>query len=103
VSGWRRSYPSEHERTGGQWLADGKICVPGEVSTREREVSDRPPLLPTLRKPATPFNGKLGQTRGLRPVSSPGPSSSSPMAAYRWEHTDVVVHRSDELRSCRRA
>jgi gentisate 1,2-dioxygenase len=28
---------------------------------------------------------------GLRPLSSPGPHTSSPIAAYRWEHTDRAL------------
>ncbi|GAA5156451.1 MULTISPECIES: cupin domain-containing protein [Amycolatopsis] len=32
---------------------------------------------------------------GLRPVSQPAPAVSSPLAAYRWEHTDAAL--SDQL------
>ncbi|HWN32262.1 MAG TPA: cupin domain-containing protein [Pseudonocardia sp.] len=32
---------------------------------------------------------------GLRPVSQPGPTPSSPIAAYRWEHTDAAL--TDQL------
>ncbi|WP_049580663.1 cupin domain-containing protein [Streptomyces sp. SBT349] len=32
---------------------------------------------------------------GLRPVSRPGPAVSSPLAAYRWQHTDAAL--ADQL------
>ena len=32
---------------------------------------------------------------GLRPVSCPGPAPKSPLAAYRWEHTDAAL--ADQL------
>jgi gentisate 1,2-dioxygenase len=32
---------------------------------------------------------------GLRPVSQPGPTPSSPIAAYRWEYTDAAL--ADQL------
>ncbi|PXY26814.1 cupin [Prauserella sp. PE36] len=32
---------------------------------------------------------------GLRPLSQPGPTASSPIAAYRWEHTDAAL--ADQL------
>lgn len=34
---------------------------------------------------------------GLRPVSVPGPMSSSPIAAYRWEHTDAALRDQLDL------
>jgi gentisate 1,2-dioxygenase len=32
---------------------------------------------------------------GLRPVAAPGPAPKSPLAAYRWEHTDAAL--ADQL------
>ncbi|RKN06264.1 cupin domain-containing protein [Streptomyces radicis] len=45
--------------------------------------------------PARSRSEQLWAHPGLRPVSSPGPSVSSPIAAYRWEHTDAAL--ADQL------
>jgi gentisate 1,2-dioxygenase len=34
---------------------------------------------------------RLWSHPGLRPVSQPGPTVSTPIAAYRWEHTDAAL------------
>lgn len=36
---------------------------------------------------------------GLRPVSAPGPEINSPIAAYRWAHTDAALTDQLELES----
>lgn len=38
---------------------------------------------------------RLWAHAGLRPVSLPGPATSSPIAAYRWVHTDAAL--TDQL------
>ena len=48
------------------------------------EVSDRS-------TPARSRAERLWAHPGLRPVSQPGPTPSSPIAAYRWEHTDAAL------------
>jgi gentisate 1,2-dioxygenase len=52
------------------------------------EVSDRS-------TPARSRAERLWAHPGLRPVSQPGPTPSSPIAAYRWEHTDAAL--TDQL------
>lgn len=52
------------------------------------EVSDRS-------TPARSRAERLWAHPGLRPVSQPGPAPSSPIAAYRWEHTDAAL--ADQL------
>jgi gentisate 1,2-dioxygenase len=41
--------------------------------------------------PARSRAERLWAHPGLRPVSQPGPATSSPIAAYRWEHTDAAL------------
>jgi gentisate 1,2-dioxygenase len=45
--------------------------------------------------PARSRAERLWAHPGLRPVSQPGPTPSSPLAAYRWEHTDAAL--ADQL------
>jgi gentisate 1,2-dioxygenase len=45
--------------------------------------------------PARSRAERLWAHPGLRPVSQPGPTASSPIAAYRWEHTDAAL--TDQL------
>ena len=45
--------------------------------------------------PAVSRAERLWAHPGLRPVSRPGPTISSPIAAYRWEHTDAAL--ADQL------
>jgi gentisate 1,2-dioxygenase len=45
--------------------------------------------------PARSRAERLWAHPGLRPVSAPGPLPSSPIAAYRWEHTDAAL--ADQL------
>jgi gentisate 1,2-dioxygenase len=45
--------------------------------------------------PARSRAERLWAHPGLRPVSQPGPATSSPIAAYRWEHTDAAL--TDQL------
>jgi gentisate 1,2-dioxygenase len=45
--------------------------------------------------PARSRAERLWAHPGLRPVSQPGPTPSSPIAAYRWEHTDAAL--ADQL------
>jgi len=45
--------------------------------------------------PARSRAERLWAHPGLRPVSRPGPTPSSPIAAYRWEHTDAAL--ADQL------
>ncbi|WP_103338492.1 cupin domain-containing protein [Amycolatopsis sp. CA-126428] len=45
--------------------------------------------------PARSRGEQLWAHPGLRPVSQPGPAGSSPLAAYRWEHTDAAL--ADQL------
>jgi len=52
------------------------------------EVSDRS-------TPARSRAERLWAHPGLRPVSQTGPAVSSPIAAYRWEHTDAAL--ADQL------
>jgi gentisate 1,2-dioxygenase len=54
------------------------------------EVSDR--STPTLSRAE-----RLWAHPGLRPVSQPGAATSSPIAAYRWEHTDAALADQLEL------
>jgi gentisate 1,2-dioxygenase len=52
----------------------------------------------TVDNRATPARSnaeRLWAHPGLRPVSVPGPTTSSPIAAYRWEHTDAAL--ADQL------
>ncbi len=54
------------------------------------EVSDR--STPTLSRAE-----RLWAHPGPWPVSQPGPATSSPIAAYRWEHTDAALVAQLEL------
>ncbi|HYS34601.1 MAG TPA: cupin, partial [Pseudonocardiaceae bacterium] len=45
--------------------------------------------------PARSRAERLWAHPGLRPVSQPAPVTSSPIAAYRWEHTDAAL--ADQL------
>ena len=47
--------------------------------------------------PALSCAERLWAHPGLRPVSQPGPTGSSPIAAYRWEHTDAALRDQLEL------
>lgn len=47
--------------------------------------------------PARSRAERLWAHPGLRPVSQPEPSVSSPIAAYRWEHTDAALTAQLEL------
>jgi gentisate 1,2-dioxygenase len=56
--------------------------------TGPHEMSDRS-------SPAKSRAERLWAHPGLRPVSHPGNTPSSPIAAYRWEHTDAAL--ADQL------
>src|SRR5690606_23064633 len=51
--------------------------------------------------PARSRSERLWAHPGLRPVAQPGPTPSSPIAAYRWEHTDAALaaHRRFHARA----
>jgi gentisate 1,2-dioxygenase len=50
---------------------------PDEVTSRET--------------PSVSRSERLWAHPGIRPVSQPGPRPNSPIAAYRWEHTDAAL------------
>ena len=87
--GWR--FHGHHNRsdTPMAWL-DG-LDIPfvhqvgsGFFELGPDEVSDRS-------APARSRAERLWAHPGLRPISQPGPTPSSPIAAYRWEHTDAAL------------
>jgi gentisate 1,2-dioxygenase len=49
--------------------------------------------------PAVSRSERLWGHPGLRPVSRPGATVSSPIAAYRWEHTDAALGDQLQLES----
>jgi gentisate 1,2-dioxygenase len=50
-----------------------------------------PDVVENRATPARSYAERLWAHPGLRPVSQPGPTASSPVAAYRWEHTDAAL------------
>jgi gentisate 1,2-dioxygenase len=49
-----------------------------------------PEVLSTTETPAASRNERLWAHPGLRPVGAP-PAATSPLMAYRWEHTDAAL------------
>ncbi|MPZ79238.1 MAG: cupin domain-containing protein [Actinophytocola sp.] len=56
-----------------------------------------PDRLGTTETPARSRNERLWGHPGLRPVGAQPRSASSPLAAYRWEHTDAALAAQLEL------
>lgn len=56
-----------------------------------------PDVVEDASTPARSRSELLWAHPGLRPVSSSGASPSSPLAAYRWEHTDAALDGQLEL------
>jgi gentisate 1,2-dioxygenase len=93
TSGWR--WHGHHNQSDAPmaWL-DG-LDIPFSHYTGSTFFEFGPDEVGDRSTPARSRAERLWAHPGLRPVSDPGPSPSSPIAAYRWEHTDAAL--TDQL------
>jgi gentisate 1,2-dioxygenase len=87
--GWRFH---GHHNTGDSpmaWL-DG-LDIPFTHYTDSGFFEFGPDRVSDTTTPARSRSERLWAHPGLRPVSQQGPTVSSPIAAYRWEHTDAAL------------
>jgi gentisate 1,2-dioxygenase len=91
--GWR--FHGHHNRSDEPmaWL-DG-LDIPFVHTTGSGFFEFGPDEVPDRSTPARSRAERLWAHPGLRPVSAPGRLPSSPIAAYRWEHTDAAL--ADQL------
>ncbi|WP_408004781.1 cupin domain-containing protein [Pseudonocardia lacus] len=91
--GWR--FHGHHNRsdTPMAWL-DG-LDIPFAHTIGSGFFEPGPEVVEDRSAPARSRAERLWAHPGLRPVSVPGPRTSSPIAAYRWEHTDAAL--ADQL------
>jgi gentisate 1,2-dioxygenase len=91
--GWR--FHGHHNRsdTPMAWL-DG-LDIPFSHMIGSGFFEPGPATVQDRSAPARSRAERLWAHPGLRPVSSPQPHVSSPIAAYRWEHTDAAL--ADQL------
>jgi gentisate 1,2-dioxygenase len=87
--GWR--FHGHHNRSDAPmaWL-DG-LDIPFAHTIGSGFFEPGPDGVPDRSTPARSRSERLWAHPGLRPVSAPGPTPSSPIAAYRWEHTDAAL------------
>jgi gentisate 1,2-dioxygenase len=93
TSGWR--FHGHHNRSDAPmaWL-DG-LDIPFSHYVGSTFFEFGPDAVSDRSTPARSRSERLWAHPGLRPVSQPGPATSSPIAAYRWEHTDAAL--ADQL------
>ncbi|MEU8632631.1 cupin domain-containing protein [Amycolatopsis sp. NPDC048633] len=77
------------------WL-DG-LDIPFAYQTGSTFFEDGPEQVSDHSTPDRSRAERLWAHPGLRPVSQPGPQTSSPIAAYRWEHTDAALTEQLDL------
>ena len=91
--GWR--FHGHHNQSDAPmaWL-DG-LDIPFVHQTGSGFFEFGPDEVPDHSTPNRSRAERLWAHPGLRPISQPGQTTSSPIAAYRWEHTDAAL--SDQL------
>jgi gentisate 1,2-dioxygenase len=91
--GWRFHGHHNQADTPMAWL-DG-LDIPFVHQTGSAFFELGPDTVEDRSAPARSRAERLWAHPGLRPVSQPGPATSSPITAYRWEHTDAAL--TDQL------
>jgi gentisate 1,2-dioxygenase len=91
--GWRFHGHHNQSDTPMAWL-DG-LDIPFAHATGSTFFEFGPDEVSDRSTPHQSRSERLWAHPGLRPVSRPAPESSSPIAAYRWEHTDAAL--ADQL------
>ncbi|MDT7563878.1 MAG: gentisate 1,2-dioxygenase [Pseudonocardiales bacterium] len=91
--GWRFHGHHNQSDTPMAWLDGLDIPFVHTVGSAFFELG--PDTVADHSTPARSRAERLWAHPGLRPVSQPGPTPSSPIAAYRWEHTDAAL--ADQL------
>jgi len=87
--GWRFHGHRNHADTPMAWL-DG-LDIPLVHALGSAFFEYGPDQVPAAATPARSASERLWAHPGLRPVLYPNPAPSSPIAAYRWEHTDAAL------------
>jgi gentisate 1,2-dioxygenase len=93
--GWRFHGHHNQADTPMAWL-DG-LDIPFVHHTGSAFFELGPDHVADRSTPARSRAERLWAHPGLRPVSQPGPQVSSPIAAYRWEHTDAALRDQLDL------
>ena len=93
--GWRFHGHHNQSDTPMAWL-DG-LDIPFVHTTGSAFFELGPDVVSDHSMPARSRAERLWAHPGLRPVSQPGPTVSSPIAAYRWEHTAAALADQLEL------
>lgn len=87
--GWRFHGHHNHTDQPMAWIDGLDIPFVHETDTGFFEFG--PEQLSSLETPTRSRSERLWGHPGLRPLSGLAPASSSPLAAYRWEHTDRAL------------
>ncbi|WP_424229570.1 cupin domain-containing protein [Actinophytocola sp.] len=93
--GWRFHGHHNQSDTPMAWL-DG-LDIPFVHATGSAFFELGPDVVENRSTPARSYAERLWAHPGLRPVSQPGATPSSPITAYRWEHTDAALSAQLEL------
>lgn len=93
--GWRFHGHHNQSDTPMAWL-DG-LDIPFVHYTGSAFFELGPDAVSDHSTPARSRAEQLWAHPGLRPVSQPEPQVSSPIAAYRWEHTDAALREQLDL------
>jgi gentisate 1,2-dioxygenase len=95
--GWQFHGHHNQSTTPMAWL-DG-LDIPFVHQTGSAFFEIGPDAVSDRSTPARSRAERLWAHAGLRPVSQPDPTTSSPIAAYRWEHTDAALADQLDLES----
>jgi gentisate 1,2-dioxygenase len=93
--GWRFHGHHNQSDTPMAWL-DG-LDIPFVHAMGSAFFELGPDAVENRATPARSYAERLWAHPGLRPVSQPAPTPSSPITAYRWEHTDAALAAQLEL------
>lgn len=93
--GWRFHGHQNVAEAPMAWL-DG-LDIPFVAQVDQGFFEFGPEALSDTRTPDRSRNERLWGGPGLTPVSAAGPQLSSPLLAYRWEHTDAALRAQLEL------